>query len=81
MPESKALASVSSTASTRLAAILRQASDTVVPSGIVSALDNLSFLTVLSPTDLVIHINNIDDVKNQKNPSSFHLFMVICKEI
>lgn len=53
MPDSKALASVNKTASTRRAAILRQASETVVPSGMVSALDNLSFLTVLSPpTDL-----------------------------
>lgn len=49
MPESKALVSVSRTASTRRAAIRRQASDTVVPSGIVNALDSLSFLTVLSP--------------------------------
>uniref|UniRef100_A0A0A9DJK8 Uncharacterized protein n=1 Tax=Arundo donax TaxID=35708 RepID=A0A0A9DJK8_ARUDO len=49
MPESRPLASVSSTASTRLAAILRHASATVVPSGIVSAFDSRSFLTVLSP--------------------------------
>ncbi|WVZ54087.1 hypothetical protein U9M48_004950 [Paspalum notatum var. saurae] len=49
MPDSRPLASVSSTASTRLAAILRHASETVVPSGIVSALDSRSFLTVLSP--------------------------------
>lgn len=53
IPDSKALASVNKTASTRRAAILLQASDTIVPSGIVRALDNLSFLTVLSPpTDL-----------------------------
>lgn len=49
MPERRPCASVSSTASTLLAAILLHASDTVVPSGIVSALDSLSFLTVLSP--------------------------------
>jgi hypothetical protein len=40
---------VSSTASTRLVAIRRHASDTVVASGIVSALDSRSFFTVLSP--------------------------------
>jgi hypothetical protein len=49
MPESRPPASVSSTASTRLAAIRRHASEIVVPSGIVSALDSRSFLTVLSP--------------------------------
>ena len=49
MPERRPWASVSSTASTRLAAIRRHASDTVVPSGIVSALDSRSFFTVLSP--------------------------------
>lgn len=49
MPERRPLTSVSSTASTRLAAIRRHASDTVVPSGIVSAFDSRSFLTVLSP--------------------------------
>jgi hypothetical protein len=49
MPDRRPWASVSSTASTRLAAIRRDASYTVVPSGIVSALDSLSFFTVLSP--------------------------------
>jgi hypothetical protein len=49
MPESRPWASVSSTASTRLAAIRRHASDTAVASGIVSVLDSRSFLTVLSP--------------------------------
>lgn len=49
IPESKALESVSNTALTRRAAIRRQASDTVVPSGMVRALDNLNFFTVLSP--------------------------------
>lgn len=49
MPESRPPASVSSTASTRHAAIRRHASETVVPSGIVSALDSRSFLTVRSP--------------------------------
>lgn len=49
IPDSNALASVRRTASTLRADILLHASETVVPSGIVSALDNLSFLTVLSP--------------------------------
>ena len=49
IPERRPWASVSSTASTRLAAIRRHASDTVVPSGIVNALDRRSFFTVLSP--------------------------------
>jgi len=39
---------VSKTASTRREAILRQASETIVPSGIVNAFDNRSFFTVLS---------------------------------
>jgi len=49
IPDSKALESVSKTASTRRAAILRHASKTVVPSDIVRAFDSRSFLTVLSP--------------------------------
>jgi len=48
MPESIPLASVSSAASTRLAAILRHASDTGVASGSVSARAKRSFFTVLS---------------------------------
>ena len=48
MPERRALESVRRTASTFLRAILRQASKTVVPSGMVMALDNRSVLTVLS---------------------------------
>ena len=56
IPQSKALESVSNTASTLREAILRQASCTVVLSGIVSALDNLSLFTVLSPvSDLKTH--------------------------
>lgn len=50
-----------STASTRRAAILLQASDTVVPSGTVRALDSLSFFTVLSPPftlQISIPLNN-----------------------
>jgi hypothetical protein len=48
MPESIPLASVSSAASMRLAAILRHASDTGVASGSVSARAKRSFFTVLS---------------------------------
>lgn len=48
MPESIPLASVSSAESTRLAAILRHASDTGVASGSVSARAKRSFFTVLS---------------------------------
>ena len=50
IPESKAFESVNKTALTRRAAIRLHASETVVPSGIVRAFDNLSFFTVLSPS-------------------------------
>lgn len=51
MPERRALVSVRRTASTRREAILRHASRTVVPSGMVRALDRRSFLTVLSMSE------------------------------
>lgn len=59
IPDNKAFESVNKTASTRRAAIRRHASETDVPSDIVRALDNLSFLTVLSPPSELNHfINN-----------------------
>ncbi len=71
IPESKALASVNRTASTRRAAIRRQASETVVPSGMVSAFDNLSFFTVLStPTEL--HISN----QHNQIPSIHYTYII-----
>ena len=69
IPESKALESVNKTASTRRADIRRQASETVVPSGIVRAFDNLNFLTVLSPpTDLVQKCSNNNNPIRYKIP-------------
>jgi len=52
MPQRSALESVSNAASTRRVAIRRQASATVVPSGMVRAFDNLKRLTVRSPGGL-----------------------------
>lgn len=48
IPERRELELVKRMAPTRRAAILRQASNTVVPSGMVMALSNRRFLTVLS---------------------------------
>ena len=64
IPESRALESVSKTASMRRAAMRLQASETVVPSGMVSAFDNRSFLTVLSPPSSLTEEKII--IKNEK---------------
>jgi len=66
IPDNKALASVNKTASTRRAAIRRHASETDVPSDIVRALDNRSFLTVLSPPSNLNHFINNNNKHNYK---------------
>lgn len=76
IPESKALESVNRTASTRRAAIRRQASQTVVPSGIVRAFDNLNFFTVLSP-EPDLHKNlppNSTTTPNEKKKATNFIF-------
>lgn len=55
IPQSRALESVSNAASTLRAAIRRQASYTVVLSGIVRALDNRNRLTVRSLVSTLLH--------------------------
>jgi hypothetical protein len=62
MPQRRALESVSRAASTRRLTIRRQASATVVPSGMVRAFDSRSRRTVLSPEDLHFQL------KDQKLP-------------
>ena len=53
IPHNNALASVRSAASTLRVAMRRQAFNTVIPSEIVNAFDNLNLFTVRSPdTDL-----------------------------
>ena len=44
-----------------------QASETVVPSGMVSALDNRSFLTVLSPPSSLTEEKRLDLKRKRKN--------------
>lgn len=67
IPASRALESVSKTASMRRAAMRLQASETVVPSGMVSALDNRSFLTVLSPPSSLTEEKRLDLKRKRKN--------------
>jgi hypothetical protein len=62
MPQRRALESVSRAASTRRLTIRRQASATVVPSGMVRAFDSRRRRTVLSPEDLHFQL------KDQKLP-------------
>jgi hypothetical protein len=79
IPHNRALESVSSTASTLREAILRQASYTVVWSGMVSALDSLSLLTVLSPVNDLRNIARF--LSRGSGMKAYPLFSRIIKKI
>lgn len=73
IPESSPLESVSKTASTLLWAILLQASDTAVDSGIVKAFESLSFFTVLSPL-LVLTAHTQKNLTNTEEKSYLYAY-------